>query len=650
MGNNFLDQLDKFQREAAKFDRGAGLVVAGPGSGKTRVLTHRVANLVANGKPLRSILAVTFSNQAAEEMRSRVGRLIGMEPDDLKATIATFHSTGYRMILRNRNQLPFKLSYAPIDLAATSRILRMTAGNREQLGTKLHVKILRSYISLKKREDIDCDQALAQDPNDVYALAYSLFEAEKQKLGILDFDDMIFLAWRLLRDKRVVLLAEQARCEYLMIDEFHDTDITQLRMAQAIAKPQENVLCVCDSNQAIYSWRGADYRICLDFGKYFPEHQKFFLATNYRSLPHIVSLYKETITGCPSLIAGFLEKIFPFRKHPEPTEGMPEFVEFATDNAEAEWVTDSIAKWRAKGERDFAVLYRTNRQACLLEEALFRKEIPYIVLGACSFFNRAEVKDLLAFLRILDNRDDNSALERIVKSQAECSKYLGAAFLRELAKGGDHWFQNLRMFHSHKRFQVDKARGLYDFIEQLDIWTKNQSVNGQLQIIAEESGLMESLLDNEQYEESADNDAAENIPQVIRVAGQFKSRQDFLSYVSRVSAASERRYDSKESPVQLMTVHRAKGKEFGIVYFVGVSDDIIPHKKSQGDPDAVEEEQRIAYVGISRAKDRLYVTCFDQPSRFLSQRFAAGQKIGRVNYAEEQKPLVAVRTGIDPCD
>lgn len=628
MGNNLLDQLDEHQREAAEFDRGAALVVAGPGAGKTKTLTSRIANLVANGHRLSSILAITFSNLAAEEMRIRVGKIIGMDADNLKASISTFHSLGYRLILRNRNHLPFQLAHNPIDLGGVSRIIRQVAGDRERLGRKLHVKILRGYINLRKREDVDCDQALNNDPSDVYALAYTLFEAEKHRLGIIDFDDMIFLAWRLLRDKSSVLLSEQQRCEYVMVDEFHDTDIVQMRIAMSLAKPQENFWAVADPNQSIYGWRGADYHICMDFDKFFQEHQKFFLATNYRSLPHIVGLYKETIFGCPSIIAGFLEKINPFRKSKEETEDKPTFLEFGTDQAEANWVSDSISAWRKQNEKDIAILYRTNRQACLLEESLFRKNIPYIVQGACSFFNRAEVKDLLAFLSILENRDDNTALERIVKSSAECSKYLGAAFLRDLAKGGDHWFKNLRTYHSGKRYQVEKARGLYDFIEQLAIWTKNQSVNAQLQTIAEESGLMESLMDNEQYEESADNDAAENIPAVIKVAAGFKTRQDFLTYVARVSAASERKFTEEESPVRLMTVHRSKGLEFSVVYLVGVNDDILPHKKSQGDPDALEEEQRIAYVAISRAKDHLYISCFDQPSRFLVGRFASGKKIG----------------------
>lgn len=623
-----LDGLDEHQREAALFDKGAALVVAGPGAGKTKTLTNRIANLVTNGHRLSSILAITFSNLAAEEMRVRIGKLIGMDTDSLKASISTFHSLGYRMILRNRNHLSFQLAHNPIDLGGVSRILRQVAGNREKLGVKLHVKVLRSRINLWKREDIDCDQALNNDQNDVYALAYTLFETEKRRLGLIDFDDMIFLAWRLLRDKRPVLLSEQQRCEYVMVDEFHDTDIVQMRIATSIAKPQENFWAVADPNQSIYGWRGADYHICMDFEKYFPEHQKFFLATNYRSLPHIVGLYKETIFGCPSIIAGFLEKINPFRKPKEEAQGTPTFIEFGSDHAEADWVSDSISAWRKQGERDIAILYRTNRQACLLEESLFRKEIPYIVQGACSFFNRAEVKDLLAFLQILENRDDNTALERIIKSSAGCSKYLGAAFLRDLAKGGDHWFQNLRSYHSSKRYQVDKARGLYDFIEQLAIWAKNQPVNGQLQIIAEESGLMESLMDNEVYEESADNDASENIPAVIKVAAGFKSRQEFLTYVSRVSAASERKFTQEESPVRLMTVHRSKGLEFSTVCLVGASDDIIPHKKSQGDPDAVEEEQRIAYVAISRAQNNLYVTCWDQPSRFLNGRFLGAQKVG----------------------
>jgi DNA helicase-2/ATP-dependent DNA helicase PcrA len=483
---------------------------------------------------------------------------------------------------------------------------------------------------MKKREDIDCDQAIAKDPNDVYALAYTLFEIEKQRLGIVDFDDMIFLAWRLLRDKRVVLLAEQARCEYLLVDEFHDTDRVQMGIAKALSEPQKNIWCVADPNQSIYGWRGADYRFCMNFGEHFPEHAEFHLATNYRSLPHIVSLYRETILGCGSVIEGFLEKINPFRKHKEPAEGMPEFIEFATDSQEAVWVAKSIAEWRAKDERDIAILYRTNRQACLLESELFRADIPYIVQGASSFFSRAEVKDLLAFLRILDNRDDNSALERIVKSQAECSKYLGAAFLRELAKGGDHWFENLCTVRLPKRYQMDRARELHDFIEQLDLWTKKLPVDEQLHTIAEESGLMDSLQDNEQYEETADNDASENVPQVIRVAGTFKSRQEFLTYVSRVSAASERKYDKKESPVRLMTVHRSKGLEFSIVYFVGVNNDIVPHKKSQHSKEAIDEEQRVAYVAISRAMNHLYVSCWDTPSRFLRAQFAAGQKVGCV--------------------
>lgn len=623
-----LDGLDEHQREAAQFDKGAALVVAGPGSGKTRLITHRIAHLVTSGNRVSSVLAITFANNAAEEMRVRVGRLIKTEPDSLKASVSTFHSLGFRILTRNRAYLPFKLVFQPIDVGTTSRTLRSIASDYKRLGQKIPTKHLRGYISMAKREDVDYSTALEREPDSPYALAYMLYEQEKQKLGLVDFDDMIFLCWRLLRDHPPVLKAEQERCGYLMVDEFHDTDIVQMRIAMALAGAHGNFMAVADSNQAIYGWRGADYRICLNFGDYYPEHQKFFLATNYRSLPPIVGLYKETIDRCPSLIEGFLEKINPFRKQKTETDGLPMVLEFGTDQLEAEWVSDTIAAQRKEGETDTAILYRTNKQACLLEEALFRKQVPYIVQGACSFFNRAEVKDLLAFLRILGNRNDNTALERIVKSTSPCSKYLGTAFLRQLAVDGPSWFNNLYTIRSTKQYQINQARLLHQFIERLDYITDGLSLDGQLTIIAKESGLMGSLMENEMYEESAENDAAENIPQVIRVAAQFKGRADFLSYVERVAAASERQHDTKENPVRLMTVHRSKGLEFSTVFFIGVNDDIVPHRKSHDDPAAVEEEQRIVYVAVSRAMNQLYVSAWDRPSRFLVGRFATSQKIG----------------------
>jgi DNA helicase-2/ATP-dependent DNA helicase PcrA len=547
--------LDDSQRQAVMAGEGSHLAVAGPGAGKTTCLTGRLARLIKEGVPYESILAITFSSAAAEEMRLRTARLTGIDPDKLKGTVCTFHSLGYAIIRRNRRALPFQLRYDFDPSKESTRVLKSVLYDKDLPLDGMKIKDVRSFISLRKREDKSHEEVFKEDPHNPYAIAYFQYEERKQSAGIIDFDDMIFWAWRLLRDNEEVRKTEQERYKYVMIDEFHDSDITQMKIAMTLSAPENNFYAVCDPSQSIYGWRGASPEICLDFGKFYPEHNKILLGVNYRSVPQVVDLYKEVISTAQSLIAGFLEAIKPSRVERE-CSGV-EYFQFGSAAAEAEWVAATAKAIRSHSTDDMAILYRTNKQAVWLEQELFRAGVPYIIYNSRSFFNRAEVRDLLAFLRILDNRGDNEALERIIRSGAAVSKYLGTAFLRELASaGGDCWYDNLLQVHGAKAYQRKAARKLYDYLEGLARECRGMSVGEQLDFIFRTCGLVEEEGNIDVYERTADNDIAENMLEIIKVAGTFKDRKSFLAYVDKMSAVSERTYEGVEDPVKLMTVHR----------------------------------------------------------------------------------------------
>lgn len=603
---SILDNLDENQKQVVTFRDGAMLAVAGPGAGKTACLTRRMAYLIQHGVQSRRILMITFTKTAAEEMSSRVCGFTGISQDVLSKNIMTFHSLGARIILSCSWALKHKLAEPkPINPSKCRTILQKICGEAQ-----MKYATARNYISIQKRHDVDSLQAKldAAEEHDLVevrlATVYELYEINKQAAGLFDFDDLLFYSGRLLRDNQRARDRWQAAFDYVMVDEFPDTDLAQMRLIDTIVKPRGNIVVVGDGNQSIFQWRGGDYTLFTEFEEWYPNCQKVFLGRNYRSLPNIVDTYKKMITGAPSVIKGFLESIAAHR------QGECEVQKWtcADDADEASRVaTDLKEQICNEPSGTYAIIVRTNKQMCVFEGTLTAQAIPYVIVGSSSFFNRPEIRQVIAYLRVVDNPTDDEALTSVILGRSTLTKYLGKAYVELLkASKGCMWDA---LPSTGKPWQRRKGQEVQDFFEQIQREYDELHVADQLKVIVQRAGILSVLADEEELDE-IDNSVEENIEELIRAAAKYDSRDKFLSYVDAMATKPSR----ESAPVKMLTVHRAKGQEYDVVYVCGFNDDILPHKRAED----VEEERRIAYVAVSRAKDELVISSYgNNPSRFL---------------------------------
>lgn len=603
---NLLEGLDETQKQVVVFRNGPLLVAASPGSGKTRCLTHRMAYLISQGVSANRILMLTFTRSAGDEMAERVAALTGIYEDGLAKHISTFHSLGARILLNSQWALTFKLAAKdPIQPGKCKVIL-----GKVSTDIGITYSLLRAYISRCKRNDVDVKQAMEEAGEDsgthsLFVNAYRLYEENKRMAGVLDFDDLIFLPSRLLRHNDKVRARYQNSYDYVMVDEFPDTDSVQMQMVDNIVKPKNNIVVVGDSSQAIFSWRGGNLDIFMNFDEWYPGHKTILLARNYRSLPSIVDCYKKIITGAPSVVPGFLEAITSNRTETAPAV---QVWTSATDHEEATKVADSLLARPADSKASYAILVRTNRQMRVLEEHLSAAAIPYIIVGSSSFFNRPEVKAVIAYLRVLEDPCDNEAMTQVILGKSKLTKFLGKAYAEELRSYAGTRGMLTLMSEFGKPWQRRKGQEIQDFFHNVEVDAASMHVTEQLALIVEEAGIVRNLLDEGDLDE-IDNSVEENIQEVIKAAAAYDSRAKFIQYADLMS----RKPSSKDVPVKMLTCHRGKGLEFDAVYLCGFNDDIIPHRKSED----IEEERRIAYVGISRARNELYISSYGEVSRFM---------------------------------
>ena len=602
---NLLESLDETQKQVVLFGNGALLVAAGAGSGKTRCLTHRMAYLIGQGVSANRILMLTFTKNAGEEMAERVAALTGIDGDGLAKHISTFHSLGARILLSSQWALPFNLAARdPIQPSKCKIVLGKVASD---IG--ITYSLLRAYISMCKRKDMAVSEAMQEAGDDFgsqrFANAYRLYEENKRMAGVLDFDDLIFMSSRLLRLNPKVRARYQQAYDYVMVDEFPDTDAVQMQIVDNIVKPKNNIVVVGDASQSCYAWRGGDLSIFMNFDQWYPGHKTILLARNYRSVPSIVDCYKRIITGAPSVVPGFLEAISSNRTEEAPAV---QVWTSTTDHEEAAKVADSLLGRPADSKASYAILVRTNRQMRVLEEHLAAATIPYIIVGSSSFFNRPEVKSVIAYLRVIENPCDNEAMAQVIMGKSKLTKFLGKAYAEELrAYAGNRGMLTV-MNEFGKPWQRRKGKEIQDFFHNIEVDGASLHISEQLALIVEEAGIVRNLLDEGDLDE-IDNSVEENVQELIKAAAAYDSRAKFVQYADLMS----RKPSSKDVPVKLLTVHRSKGKEFDVVYLCGFNDDTIPHRKSED----VEEERRIAYVGISRARNELYISSYGEVSRFM---------------------------------
>lgn len=606
-----LKDLNPEQREAALCFDGPLLILAGAGSGKTRVLTYRVALLMAEkGVDPARILAITFTNKAAEEMRGRIHRLAGERAGSI--WVSTFHSACSRILRREAERLGYRKGFVIYDdddqLRMISRLIRDM-----DLDTKRYPpRLVRSLITDAKNEMIDADSYRARikdELTEVVSGVYKAYQGQLLRNNAMDFDDLLLNTVAVFELYGPVLEHYQERFSYINVDEYQDTNPAQYRLVKLLSAGHRNLCVVGDDDQGIYSWRGADLRNILEFEKDYPESRVVRLERNYRSTRVIL----EAANNVVSLIPGRKEK----RLWTEREEGEPIRYFFANSGSdETAYVALEINRLLEGGEyghRDFAVFYRTNAQSRPLEEMLLRFGIPYKIVGGFKFYERKEVKDALAYLKFLLNPDDAVSLRRIVN---EPKRGIGETTLAHLdafarSQGVGMW-EALRRAEEVPNLGAAASRKIAGFVEliaALSAEIEQLPLPELLQAVLERSGYLEALAQEGTFEAEG---RSENLQELKNAMVEFSASnpgEGLDAFLERVSLVAEiDLYDEEEGAVTLMTLHNAKGLEFPAVFIVGMEDGVFPHMRCMGSMESMEEERRLFYVGVTRAKDRLYLT------------------------------------------
>jgi len=628
---DLLQGLNPQQREAVTAPPGPSLILAGPGSGKTRVLTHRIAYLIRDlAIPPSQIMAMTFTNRAAREMRSRVEAMVGRAGGREAVSLGTFHSLCARMLRREAGRFPFSRDFVIFDdddqLSLIKQILKEINLDPKQIAPG---RVL-GMISRAKNELIEpADFAAESYLGEVAKRAYQRYQQQLLQNNALDFDDLLMFAVQLVRDHEDVRLAYRQRFPHILVDEFQDTNTAQYQWMRHLAGDQPDLYAVGDPDQSIYRWRGADVRNVRRFQEDYPQARVFLLEQNYRSTQTIL----DVAMGVIDRAAGRQRKqLFTDRG-----QGALVYVHEAYDEAdEALYVLEAIvggAASKAWGLGDAAVMYRTNAQSRSLEEAFLRHNLPYRLVGAQRFYGRREIKDLLAYLRLIHNPSDQVSLLRVLNTPprglgaktietllalAEQKRIRVASILEDLS-GQEPVFR--------QAFGTRPASALADFGQRLTAWRSRAAS-------APVADLLETVLHDVHYREHIDDGTEEgedrwaNVEELLTLAQEDPDigLDVFLENVALVSD-QDTLADSQAAPT-LLTLHAAKGLEFPVVFIVGLDEGLLPHQRSYDDPEAMAEERRLFYVGITRAMNRLFLvrafrrhaagtSSLTEPSRFL---------------------------------
>ena len=664
MSNDLLGGLNPAQREAVTTVKGPVLVLAGPGSGKTRVLAHRVAYLlrVAGAHP-RSVMAVTFTNKAAGEMRERISKLLGeavpVSSGWKGLTIGTFHSICARILRAEAGPAGLNPNYVIYDDGEQLSAIR-SALKELKIDEKMYrPEAMRAAISKAKNELVKPDNfATTTYYEEIARRVYARYEEILNANGALDFDDLLCKVTWLFKEQPDVLARYQDRYEYLLVDEFQDTNAAQYEMVCMISRRTRNLFAVGDEDQSIYAFRGADYRNVLRFREDFPDAKVVLLEQNYRSTQSILD-------AANAVIARNLKRT-PKHLRTDRGAGAQVILHEAYDETdEAQFVVNTIQRLVGSGEirlSDVAVMYRTNAQSRSLEDAFVARGIPYRLVGGTRFYQRKEIKDALAYLRLVHNPADNVSLMRVinvppraigdktVSALTAWSAEQGVSMTGGLALVAGDLASPVLAGHRQDGakppqhpFGTAANKALVAFYRLLKGWLDIKdklNVSQLLDKITEQAGYATWLRDGTEEGE----DRWENLQELSSVAAHYDDFPPelrltaFLEEVALVSDQDE--LAEQDERVTLLTVHTAKGLEFEVVFLVGLEENIFPHSRSQEDPDQMEEERRLMYVGVTRAKDRLYlVRAFrrmlygrseiNEPSRFLRDvAIAQGSTMG----------------------
>lgn len=628
--NSLLTGLNKEQQQAVQHTEGPLLILAGAGSGKTKVLTVRIAHLLAQGVNPYEILAITFTNKAAKEMKSRVEGLVGDIAN--RIWLSTFHSFCAKFLrFELDNFLGYNSNFTIYDTSDSQAVIK-AALKALNLDDKYYpVGAMIAAISDAKNKLLFASDFRKQ-ARDFYqqkvADVYEYYERELRKNNALDFDDLLLVAVKLLQSNEAVLDKYSKRFRYVMIDEYQDTNHAQYLLAKLLASHWKNIAVVGDADQSIYAWRGADIQNILDFEKDYPNCTSIKLEQNYRSTKIILDAANAVIENNEGRPKKNLWT--------DKTEGAKiQHFTAQSEHEEAAFIGDTIAKKHdihGVPYGDMAILYRTNAQSRVLEEALIKRALPYIMVGGTKFYDRKEIKDVLAYLRVLYNPFDDLSLLRIINVPKRSIGATTVAKLQDYARAnGTSLFMTLTQLHLVDSIKGKTKEKLEEFgilIFTLVAEMEDRTVLDILESILDRTGYLAQL---EESTDPQDQARAENIGELLSVAKDFQDTnpsgtvEDFLEQVALVNDVDS--FEQEESKVTLMTLHAAKGLEFPIVFLGGLEEGLFPHSRTLMNPEEIEEERRLAYVGITRAEKELYIsnattrTVFGRTSSYLPSRF-----------------------------
>ena len=634
--NQFLDSLNERQREAVETTEGPLLIIAGAGSGKTRVITVRIAYLVSERHVApHNILAVTFTNKAAQEMRDRVTKLLGGQKLAGAPLVSTFHSLCVRMLRRDIEKLEegYTRSFTIYDQDDSVRVVKACIKDLGYDDQRLGARQTQGAISHAKNSGLDADAYAARveahdERRAAVARVFKLYEERLVNNNALDFDDLLIKAVRLLRKREEVRAHYNERFRYILVDEYQDTNSLQFALIHFLTEKQQNICVVGDPDQSIYAWRGADISNILNFEQHYPEARVIKLEQNYRSTQNILDAADAVI----KLNAARKEK----RLWTSSPSGSPiRYYQAADAEGEARFAAAKIEEHRrAELSTRAAVLYRTNAQSRLFEEALRRAGLPYNIVGGFSFYERAEVRDIVAYLKLALNPHDSIALMRVINTP---TRGLGKQTLDELDRrakdyGVSLWEAIGIITTQPEGFNPRAASALKKFqavVEGLVARAQKESASEVVKAAILDTGYADALK-AENTEEAEGR--LENLQELVNAAVDYDVEEgaglrDFIDAAALVSDTDQYRGDA---PVTLMTMHSAKGLEFPVVFIVGMEDGLFPHSRSATDPAELEEERRLCYVAITRAEKFLYVThamrrrvygeeLASEPSQFLNE-------------------------------
>ncbi len=633
---DFTKGLNDEQREAVLHTEGPLLILAGAGSGKTRVLTHRIAHLVENkGVSPWAVLAITFTNKAAKEMKERVAKLIGEEMvQDM--WISTFHAMCVRMLRRYAEKLGYGRFFTIYDTADQKALIKDILKVLNVSEKNFQVGTVLGGISSKKNELITPEAAIIKAGSDyrekVIAQVYEAYQKKLKENNAMDFDDLLMNAYLLLRDQPDVLSYYQNKFQYILVDEYQDTNGAQYQLVEMLAKAHHNLCVVGDDDQSIYGWRGADIRNILDFEKDFRQTKVIKLEQNYRSTKNILDAANRVVAHNHGRKA---KKLWTDNEEGQKITILPANNEYR----EADMIAGHIIKSIESGERDyreFAILYRTNAQSRILEEKMVENTIPYRLLGGTRFYERKEIKDLVSYLKVVANIKDDVAIKRIINIP---KRGVGTASVNAITDYALR--QNMDFFEAARlsselyilgKGPSQKVLSFTSLIEKLIQIAASNDVKALLEAVIKETAYLDYI---RQTEAETAEDRIANIEELIAKTMHYMknaeepSLPEFLEEVALVADVDN--YDEESNSVVLMTLHSAKGLEFPVVFIPGAEEGLFPSYMSltEGE-DKLEEERRLCYVGITRAREKLYMLYAEQrtlfgrtqyclPSRFIKE-------------------------------